>query len=85
MADKLNRSPNENIFVYTYSNTSSDDRKKMFRTVNVIRATTRPPHMCVRGTEGHWVGTDQGKTDTIRKWFEQHFKVPIDGIADAFS
>ena len=49
MADKVNRSPNENIFVR------------------------------------HLVGTDQGKTDTIRKWFEQHFKVPTDDIVDAFS
>ena len=75
----------------TYIN-STDNWKRMFHAVNAIRATISPLPLCVNairatisplplcvhGAEGHYMGTDQGKADTFRQWFEQQFKDPAE-------
>ena len=48
----------------------------MFRAVEAIKSTPRPPSLSIQDPEGKFIATDKAKADTISKWFEQRFTDP---------
>ena len=52
---------------------STNDSCQMFKAVQSIKPTKRPPPLTVHTKDGKCIGTDQGKTNAISEWFVQQF------------
>ena len=57
---------------------STDDSHKMYRAVQTLKSTKRPPLLTVHTPDGKCIGTDLGKAEAIRKWFQHQFTDPND-------
>ena len=65
--------------------TSTDDCRKMFRAAHALKVTGPTPTLAVHNADGQFMGTDQGKADTICKWFSQQFTDPDDDSLESFT
>ena len=50
----------------------------MYRAVRALKSTKRPPPLTVHTPDGKCIGTDLGKAEAIRKWFQHQFTDPND-------
>lgn len=64
---------------------STDDSRRMFRAVQAIKSTKHSPPLTVHTPDGKCIGTDHGKAEAIRKWFELQFSDPNDEPLTPFS
>ena len=63
---------------------STDDSRRMFKAVQAIKSTKRPPPLTVHTKDGKCIGTDQGKANAISEWFAQQFSDQSDERLNPF-
>ena len=62
----------------------TDDSHKMFKAVQAIKSTKRPPPLTIHTQDGKCIGTDQGKADAICEWFAKQLSDQSDERLDPF-
>jgi len=62
----------------------TDDSRKIFKAVQAIKSTKRPPSSTIHTQAGKCIGTDQGNPDVTRKWFAKQFCDQSDEQLDPF-
>ena len=60
------------------------DSHKMFKAVQAIKSTKRPPPLTIHTQDGKCIGMDQGKADAIREWFARQYSDQSDEWLDPF-
>ena len=64
---------------------STDESRKMFKAVKSIKSAKRTPPLTVHTPEGKCIGSNQGKADSIKYWFQQMFSDPSHDHLESFT
>ena len=52
---------------------STDDCKQMFDAAKKLQNVSTQPRLTVQSPHGNFIGTDKGKAEAIKKWFNAQF------------